>query len=340
MSDPPRAPKPSSRTRSRTGARVSRMVFTLNNYTDEEYKWLTEVYPHQTVDAPTWLIIGKEVGENGTPHLQGAVILGGQKTFSVVKTWLGFRRAHLETMGGKPEDSKLYCSKEDSHPFEYGIMPAPGKRSDLADAVDAVKAGTTMREMTELHGVAVVKFFRGLTVLRSLRSAPRDPSTPPSIYWLYGKTGTGKTKCAWEFGVTYGGPSCIWISSGGLKWFDGYDGQPVVIFDDFRSKGVAFSFLLRICDRYPISVEFKGGFVNWAPEVIIFTTPESISSTFESRLQHRPEDIEQLRRRVTLSFQFPWEQAEFKSLKVGPQLSSSSSILVDESSEIPPGGSL
>lgn len=309
MSDPP----PTTIARARNGDRLSRFVFTVNNYTDEEHRWLTTTWP-ASATKPSWLIVGKEVGENGTPHLQGACILGGQKAFSVIKTWPGFRRAHLEKMHGKPEDSKLYCSKEDLHPFEFGILPAPGKRSDLAYAVESIKEGKTMMQMTDEHGVEVVKFYKGLITLRSLRSLPRDPSNPPTIYWLYGSTGTGKTKRAWEFGTAYGGYSSIWISSGTTQWFDGYDGQRVAIFDDFRTKGTSFSFLLRITDRYPMSVPFKGGFVNWNPEIIIFTGPNSIMDTFEQRFTHRPEDVNQFIRRVTHSFQFPFDDAEFSNV--------------------------
>lgn len=58
---------PVRRTRDRTGQRVSRVVFTLNNWTDEEYSYLTKEF------APKcrWMVIGKEIGENGTKHLQG-----------------------------------------------------------------------------------------------------------------------------------------------------------------------------------------------------------------------------------------------------------------------------
>lgn len=55
------------RKRDTKGKRVSRVVFTLNNWTDEEYQYLAEVFAPQT----KWMVIGKEVGENGTRHLQG-----------------------------------------------------------------------------------------------------------------------------------------------------------------------------------------------------------------------------------------------------------------------------
>lgn len=311
MSDPPE--RSGGPVRNQSGQRLRRFVFTLNNYTPQEYIWLTKTF----VQAynPSWLIVGKEVGENGTRHLQGACILGGQRTFSTVKMWPGFRRAHLETMRGQPLDSKTYCSKEDSQPFEFGTLPTPGKRTDLLVAVEAINEGESLRDMAMgEHGVAVVKFFKGLTVLRSLRSPPRDPSVPPRIYWIHGPTGSGKTRRCFELGSAYAGPSDVWISNGSLQWFDGYDGQRVVIIDDFRAKGTKFEFILRLLDRYPFSVPFKGGFVNWAPEIIFVTTPHDVRTTFEARFKYRPEDIGQLERRILQTFELPGDLAELGKL--------------------------
>lgn len=301
----------------KNGPRLRRGCFTLNNPTEEEWLWLTTTWCGWPKNNPTWMIIGKEVGETGTSHLQGAFTLNTQVAFSTIKMWPGFRRAHLEPMHGTPLDSKVYCSKQDLEPFEFGILPTPGKRTDLADACEAIKNGMTLREMTDNHATVVVKFFKGLTVLRSLRAGPRDPDAlPPTIYWLHGATGTGKTKCSWELGCSVSSPSEIWFAPAGTQWFDGYDGQRVAIFDDFRAKGTKFEFLLRLCDRYPLQVPFKGGFVNWKPDWIIFTTPHSISYTFEARNTHRPEDIQQLERRVSASFDLnlPECKAQFEEL--------------------------
>jgi len=289
--------------------RLRRLCFTLNNPTDQEYHWLTNTWTAWPKRNPTWMIIGKEVGETGTSHLQGACTLSSAVDFSVIKTWPGFRRAHLEPMRGTPLDSKVYCSKQDLEPFEFGTLPTPGKRSDLEAAVTAIKEGLSLREMTEEHATVVVKYFKGLTVLRSLRAGPRDPdSLPPTVYWLHGKTGVGKTKRAWELGCAVSSPSEVWFAPAGTQWFDGYDGQKVAIFDDFRAKGTKFEFLLRLTDRYPLQVPFKGGFVNWKPDWIIFTTPHSIPHTFEARQTHRPEDVAQLERRVSADFCLDWPE--------------------------------
>lgn len=316
ISDPPPFPL---RNRNRSGDRLKRFVFTVNNYTEAEYQWLTTtflIYLEPT--SRSWLIIGREEGQNGTPHLQGACILPTQRAFSTVKMWPGFRRAHLEPMRGSPHDSRAYCTKEDTNAFEIGTLPSPGKRTDIHQAVDAIHSGLTMRELAVDNGVAVVKYFKGLTTLRSLFAKPRDPADPPKVYWLHGNTGTGKTKAAWECAITI--TQDIWTSTGDLRWFDGYDGQLVAIFDDFRPGQCDFTMLLRILDRYPLSVPFKGGFVNWNPQYIIITCPDGVRTAFAEQLIKRQEDVHQLERRITASYHFPDDEEGFRSLFLQPSV--------------------
>jgi len=288
------------RKRDQAGTRVSRFVFTLNNWSQEEWVYLTTEFAPQT----KWLVIGREKGASGTPHLQGACILGSRWSFSKLKTLTGFKRSHIELMRGKPEDSLAYCTKEDLDAFVHGTLPTPGKRTDVAVAAGRILAGESVRSLAqdEEGAIAVVKFHKGLTVLRSLVRPARVG--PPLVFWLHGSTGTGKTRCAFKCGRVLGnGDADIWISSGGLRWFDGYDGQSVAIFDDFRAKHVgSFAFLLRLLDRYPVDVEFKGGFVRWTPRFIFITCPYDPDECFSTRKQHVPEDLAQLTRRLTHVF--------------------------------------
>jgi hypothetical protein len=59
-------------------------------------------------------IIGKEVGEQGTPHLQGYVEFGSPKTFNTVKLILG-QRSHLEKAKADRAANIEYCSKDDEN---------------------------------------------------------------------------------------------------------------------------------------------------------------------------------------------------------------------------------
>lgn len=88
------------------GIKSFNWVFTLNNYTEAEIK-----------DIETWtskgaqgVAYGKEVGENGTPHLQGYIRMKTRVCMKQVKELN--KRMHIEKMRGKLQDSEKYCSKQ------------------------------------------------------------------------------------------------------------------------------------------------------------------------------------------------------------------------------------
>ena len=65
------------------------------------------------------MIIGREVGQEGTPHLQGYVIM--EKKTTLVEMKKLFPRAHLEVAKGSPEQNKIYCSKDGKFQ-EFGVF--------------------------------------------------------------------------------------------------------------------------------------------------------------------------------------------------------------------------
>lgn len=81
--------------------------WTLNNYTEAEYENMKMGLHMNTVDK--W-IIGKEVGANGTNHLQGYYYFRNGKTFSTVKKIC--ERAHWEKANGSADHNYNYCSKD------------------------------------------------------------------------------------------------------------------------------------------------------------------------------------------------------------------------------------
>lgn len=264
--------------------RLSRLCFTLNNYTEDEYNSLTELFK-----TFKWAIIAKESGEKeDTPHLQGAVVIGKQMAHSTIKKWPGFSRAHFENMKGTPHDSYVYCNKQDPNPFHHGEIPTPGKRTDLESVVSSLRSGSSLADIANSDdATTLARYPRGLTLLSQLYDT--TPKVPPHVVWLYGESGLGKTRSATEYADSY------WISSGELKWFDGYTGQDTAILDDFRPSQVSFPKLLRLLDRYEISVEIKGGYRRWVPKTIFITANADPTTMFQYKT---PENITQLTRRI------------------------------------------
>lgn len=99
-----------------------------------------------------------------------------------------------------------------------------------------------------------------------------------------------------------------WVSplsfDDGGRWFDGYVGQPLAIFDEFdgRFGGWRLAPLLRVIDRYSLLVPVKGGYTWWEPEEIRITTNFHPSEWFD--YSERREQYKALRRRVTTVVQW------------------------------------
>lgn len=109
---------------------------------------------------------------------------------------------------------------------------------------------------------------------------------------VYGPTGTGKSRWAFE---TY--PDAFWAHDG--KWFDGYDAQETVIFDEFGGHVMPYSNLLKIADRYPLSVEKKAGTVNFVARRVVFLSNYHPSTWYDVQKIRYTWDVSPLRRRIT-----------------------------------------
>lgn len=233
--------------------------FTLNNYTAEDQTRIQALF---SSDAVLYGVYGREVGESGTPHLQGFVSFNQRRTLRVVKGLLG-DRVHLESAKGSPEQAATYCKKDGDH-YEHGECPrGRGQRTDLEGVRERIVGGGTIRDCFEEHFGVTLRYYRGLTTYIGLRSTPRTWPMDIQVYW--GATGTGKTKKAWEQAPA------AYVHPGGA-WFDGYSGQEDVIFDDFTGGDFKLSYLLKLLDRYPMQVPVKGAFVNWCPRRIFITS--------------------------------------------------------------------
>lgn len=94
---------------------MRRVCMTLNNYTEVEYADLIDLM----ISRKYKYIIAKEVGENGTPHLQCYIEFGKALKFRTVKNLQP--RAHWEKARGNREDNLKYCTKDDNYNTNFVI---------------------------------------------------------------------------------------------------------------------------------------------------------------------------------------------------------------------------
>lgn len=210
----------------------------------------------------SYLLYQLEVGEEGTPHFQGLVYFSTQIAItSVIALMPG---CHI-TVCIDLEASIKYCQKEEGRlegPYEWGVRPVQGKRSDLTAALADVAAMKPMAEVALCHPSVYVRYYRGLTAYRTVTAKPRDK--PTECISVVGPTNTGKS-----YDARKQWPDAFWKNKG--DWWDGYDQHDVVIIDEFYG-WLPFDFMLRMLDCTPLQVPTKGGFVNFvATKVVILS---------------------------------------------------------------------
>lgn len=282
-----------------------RYCFTINNYTEEDIRHL------EKIDVQ-YLIYGREVAPTtGTPHLQGYVEFKRPTRMKTANRSLGGKCA-VKVARGSAEQNIDYCSKEDEDPVIRGEpLVGQGSRSDLDDVKSAIIDGTITNQWDLITSVRSFAAFGLGSKMLAMMNPPKR--VPPKVYWLYGSTGTGKSKAADDFSELQAGKGWrTWRSFDcNFKWFDGYCGQKLAIFDDFRATGIPISRVLRTFDRYPMQCEVKGSVTWWCPLVIVVTTPHAVEPTFaEAKAgssgvsEFTGEDLTQLTRRVTREFNF------------------------------------
>lgn len=268
-------------------------LFTLNNFSDAEVTsaqaWLQE--------SCSYALFGKEVGENGTPHLQGYFCLLHKSRLSSIKS--GFSaRAHIEVARGSSQSNKVYCSKS-GDVWEWGECPGkPPKRTRDELAVSYKLAAEGGRDALDAWYVdnSGVAAFSGHTLRRNFLECASTVERPDiNVEWIYGSPGIGKSRMAHErYPLGY-------VKDPRTKWWHGYMLERDVIIDDFAPKGIDINHLLRWFDRYRCIVENKGGMVPLHAVNFIVTSNFSPEEVFKDDDGGPHPQIAALRRRMKVT---------------------------------------
>lgn len=300
--------------------------FTINNYEKKDL-WKLDTLTGYITSAGKdtddernvtlrYLVYGYETApDTGTPHLQGFAQFWDEISFETVKKHLG-KRAHVEAMlkRSSAKACSEYC-KKGGYYEEFGKAPRQGRRTDLdnirRDLMTGKKSLRTVALSTRNYqqlkfAETYNKYTTSMTSLLTRKN--------PLVFWIYGKTGSGKTLTAVECIKRLFRDSLddnLWISSNSLRWWQGYWGQKAVIVDELRGDATTYSNFLRITDRYPYQVEFKGGSAWLNAEIIIVTAPYKPEDTWFNL-----EDQTQLLRRIDTTFKYK----EFSEEKIEENL--------------------
>lgn len=260
--------------------------FTINNYTSHDKRYISNAYKDRVA---SYYIYGHEIGEQGTSHLQGFIQF--TKKTTLVKAKLYLPRAHLEPRRGSVKEAIEYCKKEGDF-ISVGVQTRQGERSDLTEVVTLILNGSPIEDVAMRCPIQYIKFHKGIEKLRNLHYITRHE--PPKVYVYYGPTGSGKTYRAMRH--VAGKRYYKWDPQNG-NWFDGYDQDTHVIFDEFRGQ-IPFGQMLSLLDRYTCNVQYKGGMCKFIATTIVITSPVHPTRWYPS-LEHNDGKLDQLLRRIT-----------------------------------------
>lgn len=250
---------------------------TLNNWTEDERKALLDC------EMAKYVIIAKERGENGTPHLQGYIQFKNPKTLGGCKRIN--ERAHWEPARGSPTQNINYClkgeqSKEEWQEYkeagpnwkknadweERGIRPKNGKRTNQERAEENARLKTaSLNELVD-NGEISIKEVRALKNARMDLAQEAEPYRADDVrgVWIYGPPGTGKTHKA-----RHDYPGAFIKQQN--KWWCGYMGEEYVVLDDFDVP-VLGHYIKIWADRWECTGEVKGAKVNLQHKKFIITS--------------------------------------------------------------------
>lgn len=283
-------------------------------HNDAEYLSTDELADEMEIhkDLIQYFVMYKEVAPStGHEHYHSLLILHSMKR---AHTAIDIDpRGSWEKCTGTALQAFKYVSKEGQLHFEYGQAPTAIQRYKEALAPEQrkrqhpTKAEEQWKEMLDKakRGDETIRDEKlyaryGSYFDRILAHAHKDEIYPGELTqknkWIWGPTGTGKTRCVWEDAVAQ--EKRVFVKNCN-KWWDGYEGQEIVLIDDAGENiKVLAQHIKNWADRYPFTAEVKGGTrrINTSEFKLIITSNYSIDQLFNET------DAEAIKRRFEVVY--------------------------------------
>lgn len=261
----------------------------------------------------TYLVYQEERGSSGTHHLQGYVEFASKKSLRQMQDMVP--GAHYEPRAGTAEQAATYCKKEESRlsgPYEYGRISQQGmphrligyysclqelfqlnycactiylakyntgRRSDLLEVKVKLDARQPMTVIAEEHFGSWVRYHKSFEKYASMKTPNR---TTVDVHVMIGPPGIGKTHKAISLC-----PQSCYMHTPGTQWFADYNGETLLVFDEFRWNDFPFEFMLSVCDplKSP-QLQVKGSNIKCTSTIVVFTGNNSPKDWYPNNKFH------------------------------------------------------
>ncbi len=237
---------------------------TWNNYTDEDI-----VQAERVLGACAKYIFGKEIGKQGTPHLQGAVRFKQKTRFTAVTKLFPDKGVHWEKMVRTWKINVAYCVKEMNGDWSklYGNIPEASRLKPYEKVVmETQYKDVVWREWQQ----EVIDIVRG-------------PVHARKIYWFWEPTGnSGKSFLVkWLFlnyrCIVAGGKKADVFHQVFKHFEENQDAPTLILLDVPRSsqKWVNYGALEDLKNGFVSASKYEGGrFAFMPPHVVCFANEE------------------------------------------------------------------
>lgn len=316
--------------------RSRKWIFTLNNPSPEEIAHI-ECLPDS--DAVDIIAACHEVGAEGTPHIQGMVEWVNAKSLSATKKALGSKRFHLQERRGSLRRAWAYAMKGCQSKTEWEAKGEAGANwgrdrsvcaekgcppeeqaqdgGTWANIVEMVKAGRTYLEIVDAYPKVAVQQGTAIKQYQcewhNSRMGWRDVTTIS----VDGSTGVGKTRSIME---AYGYSNCYRVTDYKHGMFDAYNGEDVLIFEEFRNS-LKVEQMLNFLDGYPVRLPCR-----FADKMARFTKVFIVSNwawgqQYDGIQMNHPETYAALLRRIDdyVTLETSYQAEQFKTRLLAEQ---------------------
>lgn len=218
-------------------------------------------------------------------HIQGYIEYNKPRKFDTVKKELP-PSSHIELARGNRASCVAYCTKPDSRiegPWCDDVLQTTkgqGHRSDIFDVGKSIVSGEiTETQLASERPDILLKYPRGVRQLYELSQLQYKRKLRPTLQVevIWGPAGTGKTRAAM---ARLDNSFLLDASNSDTLWFDGYQGEEVLVIDDFYG-WIRHGTLLRLLDIYPYRCPLKGSHTYAAWTTVYITSNRHPSTWYE-----------------------------------------------------------
>lgn len=275
--------------------RFRHWLFTINNYEPDDDLAVVELIEDN--ERVKYGVAEHEIGEEGTPHIQGYVSFNKPQYRSTVERWLN-GKAWLSAANGTWDQNLKYCTKEGQD--NIIVLKEPTNRFNSSfNEMYADMSNMTPDEFAEKYPKVWFSSWKNVLHRMGEIAMKNAEVWPGKLHekniWIWGPAGCGKTK--WATSLC---PLPNIYMKNFNKWWDGFSilTSKVVVLDDYPNLGsggnTMVQHLKRWADRYPVVGECKGTQITLEPGRFIFivTSNYAIEECFQTE-----EDIAAIKRR-------------------------------------------